>query len=126
MEEGLEARWARHQRYAEATRQAVEAAGLKIFPQRDLAGNCVTATRVPAGLEESAITKGMADNGVLISGSMPGRAKGELFRLSHQGVQASEEMLIPMLAALERTLQGLGYQVPAGTMTSAFQAALAG
>ena len=124
LEEGLEARWARHQRYAEATRQAVEAAGLRLFPDRELAGNCVTATRVPEGLEEKQIVQGMKANGVLISGSMPGLAKGQLFRLSHQGVQASEEMLIPTLAILERTLRGLGYAVAPGTMVNAFESAL--
>jgi alanine-glyoxylate transaminase/serine-glyoxylate transaminase/serine-pyruvate transaminase len=125
LEEGLEARWARHARYAEATRRAVEAAGLELFPRRDLAGNCVTAVRVPEGLDEGEIVRGMEDQGVLISGSMAGPTKGKLFRLSHQGVQASEEMLIPTLAALERTLRGLGYRVAPGTMVAAFEEALA-
>jgi aspartate aminotransferase-like enzyme len=56
---------------------------------------------------------------------MAGPTKGKLFRLSHQGVQASEEMLIPTLAALERTLRGLGYRVAPGTMVAAFEEALA-
>ncbi|MGQ9585060.1 MAG: pyridoxal-phosphate-dependent aminotransferase family protein [Anaerolineae bacterium] len=124
LEEGLEARWARHGQYAEATRQAVEAVGLTLFPDRNLAGNCVTAVRVPEGLQESDIIRGMEANGVLISGSMPGPSKGQLFRLSHQGVQASEEMLVPTLAALERTLRGLGYPSERGALVAAFEAAL--
>jgi len=66
----------------------------------------------------------MEANGVLISGSMPGPTKGHLFRLSHQGVQASEEMLIPTLAALERTLRSLGYPLEWGALVAAFEAAL--
>jgi len=124
LEEGLETRWARHQRYAEATRQAVEGVGLRIFPDRTLAGNCVTAVRVPEGLQEKEIVQGMEANGILISGSMPGPTKGHLFRLSHQGVQASEEMLIPTLAALERTLRSLGYPLERGALVAAFEAAL--
>ncbi|NLE77459.1 MAG: alanine--glyoxylate aminotransferase family protein [Chloroflexi bacterium] len=122
--EGLEPRWDRHARYAAAVRKAVQAAGLALWPQEGMAGNAVTAVRVPVGLQEADILKGLEAKGVLIAGSMPGPIKGKLFRLSHQGVQASEEMLIPTLAALERTLRELGFAVEPGVMITAFEAAL--
>ena len=125
LEEGLEARWARHQRFAEATRQAVEAMGLNVFPDRELAGNCVTAVRVPDGIEEGDILRTLRDSyQVLMAGSMPGRSKGKLFRISHQGVQASREMLIPTLAAVEGTLNDLGFAVKSGSSVGAFIQAL--
>jgi aspartate aminotransferase-like enzyme len=98
--------------------------GLQIFPDKELVANCVTALRLPVGIKEDDIRTVIAANGVLISGVMPGPIKGKIFRLSHQGIQASDEMLIPTLAALERTLRGLGYAAECGAMVAAFEAAL--
>jgi alanine-glyoxylate transaminase/serine-glyoxylate transaminase/serine-pyruvate transaminase len=123
LEEGLETRWSRCHRYATATRQGVEAAGLEIFPDQDLLGDCVTAVRVPEGLQSEKILQDMEAYGVLIAGTVarPSPISGRLLRISHQGIQASEEMLIPTLAALERTLRGLGYPIGRGAMVIAFE-----
>jgi alanine-glyoxylate transaminase/serine-glyoxylate transaminase/serine-pyruvate transaminase len=127
LEEGLEARWQRHQRFAEATRQAVEAVGLRLFPDRELAGNAVTAVRVPEGVEEKAILKKMREAyKIELSGSMPGPSGGKLFRISHQGVQASTEYLLPTLMALENTLADLGHGTEVGKSLVAFERALRG
>lgn len=126
LEDGLEARWSRCHRYAEATRKAVEAAGLELFPDQNLAGDCVTAIRVPKELQSGKILREMEGSGVLIAGTVarPGPISGRLLRISHQGIQASEEMLIPTLAALERTLRSLGYPIDRGIMVTAFEACL--
>jgi (S)-ureidoglycine-glyoxylate aminotransferase len=126
VEEGLEQRWARGHRYAEATRRAVQAAGLEIFPDRELCGNCVTAIRVPEGLDGPEILRRMEAQGVLVAGTVmrPGPISGKLIRISHQGVQANAEMLIPTLAAFERVLRGLGMAIERGTMVTAFEACL--
>jgi alanine-glyoxylate transaminase/serine-glyoxylate transaminase/serine-pyruvate transaminase len=125
LEEGLENRWARHQRFAEATRQAVEALGLGLFPDRTLCGNCVTAVRVPEGLAENEITRTLRERyQVLIGGSTAGKFKGKLFRISHQGVQASREMLVPTLVALAETLNELGHSVDSPASMKAFARAL--
>ncbi len=123
LEEGLEARWARHHRYAAAVRKAVKSIGLQTFPDEGLESDCVTAIRCPEGIQEPQIRKGLAAHGVAISGCMPD-LQGRVFRISHQGIQASDEMLIPTLVALERTLCDLGIQVPRGTMASVFVRAL--
>ena len=123
--EGLEARWARHHRFAHATRQAVQAFGLELFPDPALVGDCVTAVRVPRGLNEADIVKTLRERyQVVISGSMPGKSKGQLFRLSHQGVQASEQMLVPTLLALHWTLRDLGFAGDHDAMMNAFGAAI--
>lgn len=125
LEEGLQARWERHHRFAEATRRAVEAMGLTLFPDRDLAADSVTAVCVPAGLAEKDILKRMRERyQVSIAGSMWGAAQGLLFRISHQGVQASAECLLPTLLALENTLTDLGCPVEPGVSLQAFARAL--
>lgn len=125
--EGLKARWQRHQRFAEATRQAVEAMGLGLYPDRELAGNAVTAVRVPEGIEEKAILKRMREAyKVELSGSMPGPSGGQLFRISHQGVQASTEYLLPTLIALENALADLGRPIELGRSLAVFEQVLRG
>ena len=125
LEEGLEARWTRHQRFARATRQAVEAIGLDLYPNYHLAGDCVTAVCVPNGLEEGDIVRTLRERyQVGIGGSTAGEATGKLFRISHQGVQASAEMLIPTLAALEQALSDLGHAVRPASAVAAFLQAL--
>jgi alanine-glyoxylate transaminase/serine-glyoxylate transaminase/serine-pyruvate transaminase len=126
LEEGLQAHWSRVHRFAQATRQAVQAAGLEIFPDRALWSDCVTAIRIPEGMEAPPILKGMEANGVLIAGAVarPSPISGRLLRISHQGIQASAEMLIPTLSTLERTLRHFGYPLEHGTMVGAFEACL--
>ncbi|MHB0868681.1 MAG: pyridoxal-phosphate-dependent aminotransferase family protein [Chloroflexota bacterium] len=125
VEEGMQARWQRHHRFAEATRQAVESMGLKLFPDRGLAADSITAVRVPEGMVEKEILKRMREvYQVSIGGSMWGVTEGKLFRISHQGVQASTEFLAPTLVALERTLADLGYPVELGAGMAAFSRAL--
>lgn len=123
LEEGLEARWSRCHRYATATRRAVEAAGLEVFPDQTLSGDCVTAIRIPEGLQSEKVLQDMEAHGVLIAGTVarPSPISGRLLRISHQGIQASEEMLIPTLAALERTLRSLGHPIDRGVMVTAFE-----
>jgi (S)-ureidoglycine-glyoxylate aminotransferase len=126
MEEGLSARWRRCQRFAEATRQALAAANLEIFPDPSLASASVTAIVIPAGIDGAAVLKDMEAHGVQIAGTV-GRISpitGRIWRISHQGIQASEVMLIPTLAVFEASLRRAGYPVAPGTMVSTFQEAI--
>ena len=85
----------------------------------------MTAVCIPNGLKEGDIVRTLRERyQVGIGGSTAGEAKGKLFRISHQGVQASAEMLIPTLAALEQTLSQLGYPVRPATAVEAFLQAL--
>ncbi len=126
LEEGLDAHWSRIRRFAQATRRAVETVGLEIFPDRDLISDCVTSIRVPEGMDGPAILKDMEANGVLIAGAVnrPGPVTGRLLRISHQGVQATAEMLAPTLSTFECTLRRQGYPIEPGAMVGAFEAAL--
>jgi len=124
LEEGLETRFQRHRSIAEATRRAIEALGLELFPQRQVATESLTAVRPPEGLEEGEITALMRDKyDVMIGGGLR-KLKGQLFRISHMGVQASAEYLTPTLVALERALADLGYPVVFGTSVNTFMESL--
>ena len=124
LEEGLETHWSRCQRFARATRRAIQAAGLGIFPDPNLLSNCVTAIRLPENVESSSIVREMEARGILVAGTVarPSPISGRLIRISHQGMQASAEMLVPTLSALEGTLRHMGHSIKYGTMVAAFEA----
>ncbi len=120
-EEGLENTIARHSMLAEATRQGVEALGLKLFAPPEGRGNAVTPVWVPEGVDGKALVKTMKDSyGVTIAGGQDDYT-GRIFRIGHLGYFGPFD-IITTLAALEMTLAGLGYEFQRGSGLSAAEA----
>jgi len=119
--DGLEATFARHAKLARATRAA--GAGLGLEPYADPPSESVTALRLPAGLDGSAVVRHMRTRyGVTIAGGQ-GKAKGKIIRLAHLGWYGSFD-IITAVAALEMTLADLGAAVTPGAGVAAAQAVL--
>jgi len=116
LEEGLENVFARHKKVARAVRDAVEAIGLKLWPEsKDIASDTVTAVRVPQGIDDQKLRNIMAEEyGVLIAGEVPG-LKGDIFRIGHMGYSAYLDNVLVTIAALEKALQKLGFPVKTGS-----------
>ena len=116
LEEGLENVFARHKKVARAVRDAVEAIGLRLWPEsKEIASDTVTAVRVPQGINDEKLRRIMAEEyGVLIAGEVPG-LKGEIFRIGHMGYSAYLDNVLVTIAALEKTLQKLGFPVKIGS-----------
>jgi pyridoxamine--pyruvate transaminase len=127
MEEGVEPFAQRHQRIAHACRAAVTALGLELWPERaEIAGNAVTAVKMPAGLGDKQLRGHMREKyGVMISGGY-GELVGKLFRLGHMGKAAHPTYLAAQLAILERTLVDLGLPIKLGVGVGAAMTDLAG
>jgi pyridoxamine--pyruvate transaminase len=125
---GMECFIDRHQAIARACREAVKALGLELWPAREeIAAACVTAVRVPDGLDEAKLRHTMRHRyGVMISPGY-GELLGKLFRLGHMGpAQAHPTVLAAQLAVLERSLADLNYPVQLGAGVGAAMAALDG
>ena len=116
-----------HQTIARACRAGVAALGLELWPAREeIAAACVTAVRVPNGLDEAKLRQTMRHRyGVMISPGY-GELLGKLFRLGHMGpAQAHPTVLAAQLAVLERSLADLSYPVQLGAGVGAAMATLA-
>lgn len=115
LREGMDSMVARHQVSAKATRAAVAAMGLDLWPEREeIASACCTAVRVPAGLDEGALRETMRQRyGVMISGGY-GDLSGKVFRLGHMGMTAHPTTVIAQIGILERSLVDLGGKVDLG------------
>jgi aspartate aminotransferase-like enzyme len=121
--EGLERRFQRHERLAQATRQAVTALGLQILAETSPSA-AVTAVRVPSSIADGKkIPRLMRDrHQVIITGGQD-ELEGKIFRLSHFGHCSAADVLTGV-AALEKTLQELGHPMAPGSGIHAAQVAL--
>jgi aspartate aminotransferase-like enzyme len=119
LEEGLEARFVRHRKLAEAFRQAMVALGLELVPERGFEADTVTATYYPAGVEDSAFRQEVERNGVIIARGF-GPLEGKIFRVGHMG-QVSSSDLLATIGAIERSFKTLGFDVEFGSGLRAAQ-----
>jgi alanine-glyoxylate transaminase/serine-glyoxylate transaminase/serine-pyruvate transaminase len=101
--EGMEARFARHQRIADAFRAGLRALGLGWLPARDaLAANTLSAIWYPEGVDASLVGK-IAKEGIVVAGGLHPDAKTKYFRVGHMGACGATDALAT-LGAIERAL----------------------
>ncbi len=113
-EEGLENRIARTRRLAEATRAAVDAIGLRLFPDPRFASDTVTAIRYPEGVDDATFRKTLRENfGVILAGGQ-GELKGSIFRIGHMGICSFADLL-SCFEGIESPLAGLGHRFDRGS-----------
>ncbi|MEM9683181.1 MAG: aminotransferase class V-fold PLP-dependent enzyme [Pseudomonadota bacterium] len=104
-EEGLDNVFARHDRFAEATRRAVRAWDLEILCQDDREySSSLTAVLMPEGHDADAFRKVVLDNFDMSLGNGLGKVAGKVFRIGHLG-DFNELMLSGTLCGVE---MGLG------------------
>lgn len=100
----------RHARIAEATRRAVQKAGLKLY-LREGYSNTVTVIAVPEGVTDEQILSTMRDRyHVMISGCFDVLA-GKVIRIGHMGENANVDDVALTLEAMDKTFADLGVQL---------------
>jgi aspartate aminotransferase-like enzyme len=106
-EEGLATRLERTHRLAEASRAAVDALELTLFPDRRFASDTVTAVKNPDGMGDPELRKVLERQyNVLVQGGQ-GALTGKIFRIGHMGIADWPDLLVTF-AALERILGKAG------------------
>jgi alanine-glyoxylate transaminase/serine-glyoxylate transaminase/serine-pyruvate transaminase len=117
LEEGLEARIARHLGHHRALRAGLEAMGLKYVPERSLA--TLNAVHVPAGIDDGAVRKRLLDDfGIEIGGGL-GPFKGKAWRIGLMGASSTRRNVSTVLGALETILGDMGLALPRGAALEA-------
>ena len=113
MEEGLDARVARHHKAAKASVDAVKALGLELFADEAVSSATVTAVKMPEGITDADFRGTTRDKyGVELAGGQD-HLKGNIFRIGHMG-NISYKELTQTFAAIGMTLKGLGVIDDAG------------
>jgi alanine-glyoxylate transaminase / serine-glyoxylate transaminase / serine-pyruvate transaminase len=115
LQEGLEARWARHRHNQQALVAGIEAMGLDLFvakPADRLV--TVTAVKIPAGADDNKVRNQLLDEfNIEIAGGI-GPTKGQIWRIGLMGFSSQKQNVLLLLAALEKVLLDQGFRVAAG------------
>jgi aspartate aminotransferase-like enzyme len=119
--EGLENIFARHDRLLTATRAAVKAMGLPLFAADECASPAITSV-MPNGVDAEQVRSIMRKRFDIALAGGQDHLKGKIFRIGHLGF-VSDRDLLTAIAALEATLQELGYEgsVPGAGVAAASQ-----
>lgn len=124
-EEGLEARWARHQRNHQALKAGLAAIGLTIASQESHQLWTLNSVRIPDGVDDARVRAALLDEFNIEIGGGLGPFKGKTWRIGLMGESSTAANVLLVLSALERVLPRCGQTVSAGAAVSAAQRAYA-
>jgi alanine-glyoxylate transaminase / serine-glyoxylate transaminase / serine-pyruvate transaminase len=103
-EEGLEARWARHERNHKAFLAGLAEMNLGVLPREGERLWTLNAVRVPDGVDEAAVRKHLLDEFNIEIGAGLGPLAGKIWRIGLMGASSSPRLIVLLLGALERAL----------------------
>ena len=112
LEEGLEARIARHRENHLALRAGLEAIGLNYIPESTL--TTLNAVHVPDGVDDAQVRKQLLNEFGIEIGAGLGPFKGKAWRIGLMGHSSSHRNVMLILSALESCLTAQGFQLEQG------------
>jgi alanine-glyoxylate transaminase/serine-glyoxylate transaminase/serine-pyruvate transaminase len=125
LEEGLDARFARHVRNHLALKAGLEAIGLTYIAAAGCRLPQLNAVRIPDGVDDVGCRKRLlAEFGIEIGGGL-GDFKGKAWRIGIMGHNSRPNCVFQVLAALEQVLRGAGAKVEPGCGVAAAERAYA-
>jgi (S)-ureidoglycine-glyoxylate aminotransferase len=125
VDEGLDARWARHRQASRALRAGLEAVGLELFGDPTYKVPMITLVRVPDGIDEAGVrAQLLVQHGVEIMAAF-GPLRGRVWRIGTMGTNARLPSVLNVLAALEAVLAAGGLRLPRGAGVDAALASYA-
>jgi aspartate aminotransferase-like enzyme len=117
-EETIEGRIARTAKLAKASRAAVDAMGLQLFPDKQCASNTLTAIRYPAGFDDGKFRKELRESHRVVVAGGQGSVKGKIFRIGHMGICPISDLLAAY-AAVEAAMVKFGHKFERGAAVRA-------
>ncbi|MDI3521992.1 MAG: alanine-glyoxylate transaminase / serine-glyoxylate transaminase / serine-pyruvate transaminase [Bacillota bacterium] len=121
-EEGLEARWARHELNARAFIAGCQALGLAPFAQEGHRLPSLVTIRIPAGVEDAAVRRFLLDEYKIEIGGGLGPVKGQIWRVGLMGYNSNRRNITLLLTALAAALSAQGRKASAGAALEAADA----
>jgi alanine-glyoxylate transaminase/serine-glyoxylate transaminase/serine-pyruvate transaminase len=119
LEEGLDARFARHLRNHESLKAGLSALGLTYLANAKHQLPQLNVVRMPVGCEDLAVRKRLlTEFGIEIGGGL-GEFKGKAWRIGLMGHNSRPDVVLLFLAALEECLTSQGVKVQPGTGVAA-------
>jgi len=122
-EEGLEARFARHERNSKALTAGLEAMGLEMIAQEGYRLPSLHAVKIPEGIDDAKTRKMLLEEFNIEIGGGLGEFKGKAWRIGLMGYSSTKNNVFLVLSALEAVLKAQGYKVEEGAGVKAAQEA---
>jgi len=125
-EEGLEKRWARHQKNHFALKAGLAAIGIGLASQENHQLWSLNSVQIPDGVDDAKL-RGILLNELNIEiGGGLGPLKGKTWRIGLMGESSNAANVVLVLSALERVLPRCGYKVDGGAAVAAAEQVYAG
>ena len=119
LEEGLENRFARHERNAEALRAGLEALGLDVVTPDGYRLAQITPVWIPEGVDDAQVRAKLLSDYQLEIGKGLGAFDGKIWRFGLMGESSRPDYVLLALSAMESVLPQAGYEVAPGAGVSA-------
>lgn len=113
LEEGVEQRFLRHERFARAIRAGLRELGFSFFTEERFLADTLSVVNYPQGVEDQRFRSLYYENGVVVAGGLA-QTSGKVFRMGHMGNLSSSQVQFA-LDALEKTLESLSYKFDRGS-----------
>jgi alanine-glyoxylate transaminase/serine-glyoxylate transaminase/serine-pyruvate transaminase len=122
LEEGLEARWARHRRHSAALMAGLAALGSTPQAQEGHRLPTLNCVKVPEGVDDAAVRRSLLqDHSIEIGGGL-GPLAGKVWRIGLMGEGSRQENVLAVLAALEQAMAKAGKAPrPGAAVTAALE-----
>jgi len=109
-EEGLDARWARHERHHRQLVQGLESRGLSMLVPDGERLWTLNTVRVPSGVDDAAVRKRLLERFNIEIGAGLGPLAGQIFRIGLMGNGSTAAHVALCLAALDDALKHGGFE----------------
>ena len=119
LEEGLENRFARHERNAAALRAGLEALGLEVVTPDGYRLAQVTPVWIPEGVDDAQVRAKLLSDYQIEIGKGLGAFDGKIWRFGLMGESSRADYVLLALSAMESVLPQVGYEVAPGAAVSA-------
>ena len=123
-EEGLPARWARHERHHRVLAAGLDAMGIALLPPAAERLWTLNAVRVPKGIDEASVRRMLLQVFNIEIGAGLGPLAGRIWRVGLMGASSTPQTVLLFISALEAALVAHGYRVPPGAGTAAASSVL--
>jgi alanine-glyoxylate transaminase/serine-glyoxylate transaminase/serine-pyruvate transaminase len=123
-EEGLPARWARHERHHRVLAAGLEAMGVSLLPPTAERLWTLNAVRVPEGIDEASVRRMLLQVFNIEVGAGLGPLAGRIWRVGLMGASSTPQTVLLFIGALEAALAAHGHRVSPGAGTAAASSVL--
>ncbi|MEP7306669.1 MAG: alanine--glyoxylate aminotransferase family protein [Acidobacteriota bacterium] len=109
-EEGLDARWSRHERNHRAFIDGLKTLGLSVLPPEGERLWTLNTVRIPEGVDDPVVRKQLLEDYSIEIGAGLGPLAGKIWRVGLMGASSTPRLIVLLLGALDKALTAQGHR----------------